>query len=234
MNYLAHGRRFLDDPYFLAGTAVPDWLGVVDRRVRVRSPRAIPWASHTDPAVAAVARGILQHHADDRWFHGTRAFVELNLEFAVRIRGHLDPDEGFRPSFRGHILVEILLDDVLAERQPGLLDAYYQTFDRIDPEVVEQAVTLVAAKPVANLSLFIRRFCAERFLYDYADDGKLLTRLNAVMRRVGLSSLPSEFCELLPAARRDVNRRRSELLAGEEPPSDVSGPPGPTSQGDSS
>ena len=33
MNYFAHGVRFLEDPYFLAGTAVPDWLSVVDRRV---------------------------------------------------------------------------------------------------------------------------------------------------------------------------------------------------------
>ena len=37
MNYFAHGHRFVDDPYFLAGTAVPDWLSVVDRKVRVRA-----------------------------------------------------------------------------------------------------------------------------------------------------------------------------------------------------
>jgi hypothetical protein len=202
--------------------------------VRVRSPRAAEWASHVDPAVAAVARGIIQHHADDRWFHETRAFVELNLTFAVRIRDRLPPDEGFRPSFLGHILIEILLDDVLAEQQPGLLDTYYQAFEHIDPGLVEQAVTMVAAKPVANLSVFIRRFCAERFLYDYADDGKLLTRLNAVMRRVGLAPLPDEFCELLPEARRDVHRRRSELLAGEQPSTAVSSPVGPTVQGDAS
>lgn len=224
MNYLTHGRRFLHAPYFLAGTAVPDWLGVVDRKVRVRSPRAAAWIDHADPAVAHVARGIMQHHADDRWFHETRAFAELNLTFAVRIRERLAPDDGFRPSFLGHILVEILLDDVLAAEQPGLLDAYYAACESLDPAAVERAVVLVAERPVEKLSMFIRRFCEERFLYDYADDAKLLTRLNAVMRRVGLPSLPVEFCDLLPEARRDVRQRRSELLAGESAAAESSGP----------
>ena len=37
---------------------------------------------------------------------------------------------------------------------------------------------------------FIGMFSRERFLSDYADDGKLLFRLNQVMRRVGLPLLP--------------------------------------------
>ena len=37
MNYFAHALPFLDDdPYFVAGTGVPDWLSVADRDVRVR------------------------------------------------------------------------------------------------------------------------------------------------------------------------------------------------------
>src|SRR3984957_18435669 len=36
MNYFAHGIRFVDRPWFLAGTALPDWLSVIDRRVRLR------------------------------------------------------------------------------------------------------------------------------------------------------------------------------------------------------
>jgi hypothetical protein len=40
MNYFAHARPFLDQPYFMAGTGVPDWLTVVDRRVRLRAKHA--------------------------------------------------------------------------------------------------------------------------------------------------------------------------------------------------
>jgi hypothetical protein len=65
------------------------------------------------------------------------------------------------------------------------------------------------------LAAFIPGFCAERFLYDYADDAKLLARLNRVMRRVQLPALPDRFVELLPSARRTVRERRDELLVGE-------------------
>ena len=56
MNYFAHGRPFVDDPYFLAGTAVPDWLNVVDRRVRVRSKQARLFVDSADAARGAAGR----------------------------------------------------------------------------------------------------------------------------------------------------------------------------------
>lgn len=215
MNYLAHGRRFLDDPYFLAGTAVPDWLSVIDRKVRARSKNAAKFVDHADPRIAAVARGVVQHHFDDGWFHQTRAFAELSLAFTVAVRDLLSPDDGLRPSFLGHILVELLLDDHLAGETPGLLDDYYRAVESVEPAVVEQAVNLLATRPTDRLALLLPRFFAERFLYDYADDAKLLTRLNHVMRRVKLAPLPDTLLELFPTARRQVRERRDELLAGE-------------------
>ena len=215
MNYFAHGRRFLDQPYLLAGTAVPDWLSVVDRKVRARSKNAVRLLGDADPRVAAVAAGIVQHHRDDDWFHQTRAFAELSLQFTVRIRDSLPHDDGLRPSFLGHILVELLLDSVLIEDAPGMLDDYYAVLGEIDPAVVGQAVNRIAARPAEMLPHFITRFCAARFLYDYAEDDKLLTRLNMVLRRVGLPELPAPFCDLLPDSRRQVRERAAELLVGE-------------------
>ena len=215
MNYLTHGRRFIHEPYFLAGTAVPDWLSVIDRKVRARSKNAAKFVDHADPRMAAVARGVVQHHFDDGWFHQTRAFAELSLSFTVAVRDLLPPDDGLRPSFLGHILVELLLDDHLAAETPGLLDAYYRAMDSVDPMVVEQAVNLLATRPTDRLAVLLPRFFAERFLYDYADDAKLLTRLNHVMRRVKLAPLPDTLLSLFPDARRQVALRRDELLAGE-------------------
>ena len=53
MNYFAHGYAFVDDPWFLAGTAVPDWLNVSDRGVRVRERQAEPWSTTPTRAVGA-------------------------------------------------------------------------------------------------------------------------------------------------------------------------------------
>lgn len=214
MNYYAHARPFLDNPYFAAGTAVPDWLSVLDRKMRVTSKAAKTLASHADGRVASLAAGIVQHHHDDGWFHQTRAFAELSLQLTAAVRQVLPQDDGFRPSFLGHILVEILLDAALIAAAPDQLDAYYQALNRIDPQLVGDVINQLATRPSGLWAVFIPRFCAERFLYDYLEDAKLLARLNRVMRRVQLQPLPDEFLAILPAARQAVGRRQEELLNG--------------------
>ena len=215
MNYFAHGRRFVDEPYFLAGTAVPDWLNVVARRVKARSKRAVMFVADADPRTSALARGIVQHHADDRWFHETRAFAELSWKFTALIRDHLPADDGLRPSFLGHILVEILLDATLIARNPAQLDAYYAALATIDPHWLEGAVASMATGHPASLGDFVPLFIRERFLWDYLDDAKLCYRLNQVMRRVNLATLPPSFCNLLPTMRKFVDDQQEGLLTPE-------------------
>lgn len=215
MNYFAHGLNFLDNPYMLAGTAVPDWLSVVDRRVRARSKRVAPWVDDPDPVLSGVARGVIVHHEDDAWFHQTRSFAELSLEFTVNMRDVLPNDTGFRHSFLGHILVEILLDGALIEQDITRLNAYYDAMCGLDPEVVSGAVHRVTTGRAEQLPEMIRLFCRERFLYDYLDDAKLLWRLNRVMRRVRLPKLPSSMLSFLAAARQPVRERAAELFNGE-------------------
>jgi hypothetical protein len=215
MNYLAHGFRFTQEPYFLAGTAAPDWLSVVDRKMRLRSRRAAEFAGDSDRLLAAVARGVVQHHYDDGWFHETAAFLELNLLFAVQVRDALPADDGFRPSFLGHILVELLLDGVLAEESPRRVDDYYGALAAIDPASVQAAINTLATRTSDRIEALIPRFCRERFLYDYVDDQRLLMRLNHVMSRVGLPTLPPELAERFPVMRDKVRQRRQELLPSE-------------------
>ncbi len=226
MNYFAHGRDHLHRPYFLAGTAIPDLLSVVDRRMRVRRRHAQTFLDQPDVLCAEVAAGILQHLDDDLWFHQTLAFAELSLQFTRDLRAVLPEDDSYRPSFLGHILVEILLDAVLIEQQPERLDAYYAAFETIDPRVLSDAVNRMASRRSDTLAAFIPRFLSERFLYDYPDDAKLLGRLNHVMRRVKLTPLPSSILEFLPPARSEVRARRDELLSPDPntpSPSDPSG-----------
>lgn len=217
MNYFAHGRAFVDNPYFLAGTAVPDWLNVVARRVKARRKHAQEFVDDADPRLAALAQGVMQHHADDGWFHETAAFAELSWQLTARVRDALPPDDGLRPSFLGHILVELLLDAALIAEEPERLEAYYAALSAIDAVFVEQAVGRMATGIPERLAEFVPLFIRERFLWDYRDDGKLWFRLNQVMRRVNLPPLPEAFCELLPEARQLVEERKSELLTPSDP-----------------
>ena len=185
-----------------------------DRKVRVRRKHAEPMAEDPDPVIAAVARGVLQHIRDDARFHNTRAFTELSLELTAVAREALDEPSGLRPNFLGHLLVEVLLDASLITDDRARLEEYYRVIESVDGERIQAAVNRMAPRPTARLAPTISRFCRQRILSDYTEDGKLLFRLNQVMRRVGFARLPDHFPEVLPDARRRVDTRKRELLDG--------------------
>jgi hypothetical protein len=212
MNYFAHALPFLDRPYFAAGTGVPDWLTVADRRVRLRIKHVEPFLADADPITSAVSGGVLQHLNEDALFHKTRAFTELSWQLTVLVRDALHDQEGMRPSFLGHILVEILLDATLAVENPRLLERYYQILNTIDPTLVEAAVNRMAMHPTERLAIMIAEFLRQRVLWDYLQNDRLLMRLNQIMSRVKMPQLPGEFIEILPTARQIVGNRKDELL----------------------
>lgn len=120
-----------------------------------------------------------------------------------------------RPWFLGHILVELLLDDELARREPGLLDRYYQLIAEVDGEWVASSVEMMAGREVGRLGHFIGRYAEVQFLRDYREDASLKHRLDQVMSRVGLDELPTEFLSLLPACREAVAASYEALIRPE-------------------
>ena len=216
MNYFAHGLRFLDRPHFLAGTATPDWLSVSDRGVRMRERTVTPFLEHDDPNVAEFAAGVLQHLHDDRWFHKTRGFFEVTGKLADLFRQLAETDDRFRASFLGHIVTELLMDDVLRERYPDRLDHYYEVMQQVDAEFIDDAVNQMARGQTQRLKMFVGLFVRERFLYDYQDPQRLLYRLNQVMRRVQLSPLPESTVNVLIEGRRIVKDRCYDLLSPDQ------------------
>lgn len=214
MNYFTHAQPFLaGDPYFIAGTAVPDWMAVADRPVRVRGKLAEPLAAaHADPRVAAVARGVVQHLNDDHWFHATRGFTEVTSELTRMFRKALGTEHPANCAFLGHIVTELLLDWTLIDRDPAQLPFYYDRLREVDPHVVQLAVNQMSRGTTERLAPLIALFIEERFLEDYADDARLLWRLNMVMRRVKQPELPDIVLSALAAARFVVQQRASDLL----------------------
>ena len=215
MNYFAHSLRFLDRPYFVVGTNVPDWLSVVDRQVRMRSKLVEPFMLNDGSIQSEVAAGVWQHLHDDGWFHATRAFFEVSTSLAVSFREVLGPDDSHRTSFLGHIVTELLIDAELIDRHPGQIERYYDLLRSIEPLAVQQAINAMAKQPTDQIALLIPHFIDECFLPDYLADDRLLRRLNQVMRRVKLPPLPAEAESVLRLARPLVRDRLSELLPEE-------------------
>lgn len=223
MNYLTHAHQLLldlgddVDPYEIAGTSLPDWLGVVDRKVRVRSAAAATVLGDPNPQVIALARGVMRHHHDDGWFHETETFRLLCVEFAQELRQRCGDDTGMRSGFVGHVLVEILLDATLSERHLDLLDRYYRAVGLIDPLLIQTCVDRLSRVTSERVAGIVPRLISEGFLRDYSNDEKLRVRLNQVMRRVRLPELPETLLEWLPEARERVRESCDALITAPVP-----------------
>ena len=215
MNSFAHALPFLNhDQYFSIGCAIPDWLGAVDRRCRVRRNGAEKFLLDEDSLVANLAGGIVQHIDDDRWFHQGERFTKLSMEFSVELRELLVEDPGFRPGFVGHVIIELLLDGFLHKCNPGKLDHFYGLVENSDPEKIQAAVNQMATRPTDKLASYFPIFLREKYLYDYLDDERLLMRMNFVLKRVKLNPMGKEVLNWIPNARKRVDESAAELLSG--------------------
>ncbi len=213
MNCFTHALPFLDRPYFAVGTCIPDWLGIADRKSRVRENHAARFVDSDDPVVAEVAQGIVQHHRDDHWFHQTTAFSEMSMDFAERIKAIYDGERGFRPGLFGHIAIELLLDSFLHRQHPGKLEYFYQQVNQVDPMRVEAAVNQMAVRPTERLAVEIERFKRVRYLFDYEDDGRMVYRFNKILGAIKLKPFDQEILRFTPYAREMTYRRASDLLS---------------------
>jgi len=149
MNGFTHALPYLDDPYYAVGCCLPDWLSICDRQCRAREKNASKFADHSDPVVSAVARGVVQHHQDDAWFHATPIFNKLMLDFAVELKEVFGHERTMRPGFVGHILVELFLDAFLSSRHPGKMEFFYEQVAAVDSEKPNRpSINLRRAQPI--------------------------------------------------------------------------------------
>ena len=212
MNFFCHALPYLDRPIFAACTGMPDFLSVIDRKIRARARMTAPFLEADDSILRDVAGGIMTHISDDRWFHGGETFARLNLEFAVQLRDLLPGDSGFRPTFVGHILIEMLLDANYVIEKREIVERYYRQFETLPLSAIQDCVNRITGKPTDKIVGTIERFAATKFLFDYEADSTLMMRLNQVMKRVGLAQLPGEVGEWLPEARKAVRDNHERLL----------------------
>ncbi len=201
---------------------MPDWIRLLDKaRVSSKSTQRYIDASSDKLSMEqrAICEGVLQHHIDDDLFHNNPLFLSLNLDLARSLRDHLmgDPSNfesngSMRSHFVAHIAIELLLDGYLIEQEPQRIARYYQVVDQLDSHTIAATIEKITERPLEKLPSLIRRFAAERFLYDYVDDQRLLRRMNQVMRRVSLPLLPDRTCHWLREVRLRIYSHANELL----------------------
>ena len=211
MNYLAHAHAVLEHPYQVAGTALPDWLHVAVPGVRLAPARLRRLGRLNRPAWEELRQGVLRHHRDDQWFHLHAPFVRLCAAARRELAGTVPSGSPHVHAFLAHLVVELLLDGVLLERQPALGHRYYAALQRVDTESVCEFVHHLGGRPCPGLERFIARFCQLRFLFDYLEDGKLWFRVTQVLTRAGVR-LPEVPPPALGRLRQRVRQQAPRLL----------------------
>jgi len=212
MNCFTHALPHIDDAYMAVGCCLPDWLSACDRKCRLREKNAVKFVDDSDPIVSTIAKGVVQHHQDDDWFHQTPIFNKLILEFAVELRELFGNERTMRPSLVGHIVVELFLDAYLNEKHPGEMERFYQQVATVDSERVQDAINLFATKPTDKLVAEIKRFVDVRYLFDYATDEGVIYRINKVFKRIKLEPLGDQMLDWMPQARDRVYSNVAGLL----------------------
>jgi len=201
VNYLAHAWTLGEaSPELVLGAALPDLLGALDRR----APRLGPVAASELERSGALelARGVRAHHAADVSFHALPAFREA----CATLRKELAPLdlERVRGFFLAHLLLELLLDASLMERDELLEPRFHAA--------LEAAPRERAAALSPGLDAWIVRFVRARFVRDYASDEGLVLRLEQVLSRArqtlgggGAARLRAELPRLRALVRGEVD-----------------------------
>lgn len=192
MNFLSHYYLDRDTsvPLFTAGAATPDLLSIFHPETRLRSsdmPRI--YALSVTPDERDFADGLNRHFVADGIFHDSVLFREESHWISQELLRTFPETPPRRRFFIAHVLLELILDKVLIDNNPKLLDRFYADFDSLAPfeglvRVTERALGL----PLENYDHFLEKFLLNRYLYRYTDWEHIRYVLGRIMRRVRVTS----------------------------------------------
>lgn len=195
LNFFAHDWVLPADapPLVRVATTLPDLWALLSNKplpmLVVRGLRADGSA-----AALAVSEGIRAHLRADATFHRHPEF-NRRLELLMPELHELWPGLG-DPELAAHLLVEMLLDRWLMQRDPTGPAVITRYFDSFHPDVIAEAARLgagadTAAEPLERL---LRAFADSRFLADYLHADGLIRRFARVWVRTafpGPGALPA-------------------------------------------
>jgi len=211
VNFLSHDRVLGEalPPLTHVGAALPDlWPLLAVRPLPLVVLRRLRASGDRD--AETLAYGIAHHMHADATFHGHPVF-QARLARATRgLEPHLR--ELRHPGLAAHVLVEMLLDRWLLDRDPQLVDAYYGHFSHAGRR---RACDLSSDEPGVrdDLAGVLDRFTATRFLADYTTFAGIALRLVRTIRRVRLIEDDEVDLAALGA---EVGALHEELAAGSE------------------
>ncbi len=218
MNYLSHYYfdRDEDNKYFNLGLILPDLARAHIAKLRINPYKNITF---TTKEIASMNDGCNKHFASDRKFHNWMTFVELTNKATDMIRESGDKDIN-RDYFITHIMVEILLDKILLDKNPSLADDFYAMIDSVEMDWILKFMRYAGLQDDELWKGQHRRFMKAAFLKSYTSVENVIVAVEGVCANLGMIELNDdqrnlliEICEAIePELARSIDALEIQLL----------------------
>lgn len=195
MNYLSHYYfdRDEDNKYYNIGLVLPDLARHHISKLRINPYKNIEF---TTEEIGSINRGCNRHFESDRKFHNWAVFVNLSQQAIDLIResGEKDLDRDY---FISHILIEMMLDKILLDQNPGLADEFYEMIKKVEMDWILKYLRYSGLQDDELFKGQHRRFMKAAFLKNYTSIENVVEMVGQVAVRTGLEPFTEEQKELL-------------------------------------
>ncbi|MEM0995846.1 MAG: hypothetical protein AAGN35_02150 [Bacteroidota bacterium] len=192
MNFISHfyADRGVQDALFIVGTVTPDLMSIYNAKYRVKNSHLNKFDRLAHPEVPrSFLKGLERHFFVDRIFHDSDNFRRETERISQELPLRLPQYDIQRKFFIGHLLLELLMDKIIIDRDPRILEEFYGHFaDARQYAPLQQFTGLVAGHTLGTYVSFLRKFYENKYLYKYQEYAHLIWVLGQLLRRVRVES----------------------------------------------
>jgi hypothetical protein len=178
MNFLSHYFFYkTQDPYYNTGLILPDLVK------NYCNSHINPIGKFNRPAFIALAEGSLTHLECDRKFHNSEFFKSTTHFLSDAFDSEC---QWPRKWFLNHLLMEILLDRVLMDKNEKLCEQFYHDLTKVNVEEIGVFLKMIGLPNPQNFQIGFERFVDSKFIFEYQHNEKICFALNKVYQKVGI------------------------------------------------
>jgi hypothetical protein len=156
-------------------------------------------------------RGIIQHYKDDAYFHDL-SFFKLGMQQIEEAMNLSDALILLKRKFLiSHVLYELILDNMILDRHPSLVQEIYDDLAKIDITILRNFLrNIVGENEEIELYLYsLECFLARRFLGFYSMESNLVKSLYMVTGKISQwdlnDSIVNEFANIIKVQKQKID-----------------------------
>lgn len=195
MNYLSHFYfdRDEDNKYYNLGLILPDLARHYISKLRINPYKNIEFTTFE---ITSINKGCNKHFASDRKFHNWITFVNLTQKATDMVRESGDKDIN-RDYFITHILVEVLLDKILCDKEPDLAKNFYAMIESVEMDWILKYMRYAGLQDDELWKGEHRRFMKAGYMHKYTSYENVVNAVAGVSEKTGLKELTDDQRQLL-------------------------------------